>query len=75
MAEEQHGKIRLILNMLCPKGSSYNDNVDKFALRTVKISSARQFGQSVPCTGPNALMSKMDMKDAYKQVPVKIWDL
>ena len=39
------------------------------------MSSPKQFGQSVLKAGTGALMSKMDMKDAYKNVPAKVKDL
>ena len=74
MAIEQKDKVRPVLNMSCPEGNSYNDNVDEQAVPKVKMSSARQFGQAVLRAGEGALMSKLDMKDAYKNVPAKVED-
>ena len=71
MAIEQKGKIRPILNMSYPEGESFNDNVDTEGVQTVRMSSARQFGQAILKAGKGSLMSKMDMKDAYKHVPAK----
>jgi len=75
MAIEQHGKVRLILNMSYPKGDSFNDNVDKIQTARVSMSSPKQFGQSLVKAGKGAVMSKLDLKDAYKQIPAKIEDL
>jgi len=75
MAVEQHGKVRLILNMSYPKGESFNDNVDKEGITRVTMSSPKQFGQSLIKAGKGATMSKLDLKDAYKQVPAKLEDL
>ena len=74
MAVEQKGKIRPILNMSYPEGDSFNDNVDEDAVTKVTMSSAKQFGQSILRAGRGALMSKMDMRDAYKHVPAKVSD-
>jgi hypothetical protein len=75
MAIEQKGKVRPILNLSKPKEFSFNDNVDKDIVPKVRMSSARQFGQSVLAAGEGALMSKMDMRDAYKNIPAKIEEL
>jgi len=75
MAVEQHQKVRLILNMSYPKDTSFNDNVDKASTIKVTMSSAKQFGQSLLRAGKGAIMSKLDQKDAYKQIPAKIKDL
>ena len=74
MAIEQKDQVRPVLNMSYPEGSSFNDNLDVDVLPKVKMSSARQFGQSVLRAGKGALMSKMDMRDAYKHVPAKVED-
>ena len=75
MAIEQKEKVRPVLNMSCPDGNSFNDNVDEHAVpKAVRMSSARQFRQAVLRAGKGALMSKLDMKDAYKNVPAKVED-
>ena len=74
MAIEQKEKVRPVLNMSCPDGNSFNDNVDEQAVPKVRMSSARQFRQAVLRAGKGALMSKLDMKDAYKNVPAKVED-
>ena len=75
MAEVQRGKVRPILNMSYPEGESFNDNIDKEALTKVRMSSAKQFGQTVLRLGGGSVMTKIDMKDAYKNVPSRIEDL
>jgi len=75
MVDVQKGKPRLIVNMSYPKGASFNDNIDKDMVPRLTMSSARQFGQSVLTAGKGALMSKIDMKDAFKLIPAAIKDL
>jgi hypothetical protein len=75
MAEEQKDKVRPILNLSSPKGESFNDNVDEYRVPKTYQSSARLFGQSLLAIGPGALMSKMDMRDAFKLVPARVADL
>ena len=75
MAVEQKGKVRPILNMSYPVGDSFNDNIDQISVPKVRMSSAKQFGQAILQAGKGALMSKMDMRDAYKHVPAKVEDL
>ena len=45
MATEQKDKVRPVLNMSCPDGNSFNDNVDEQAVPKVRMSSARQFDE------------------------------
>ena len=71
MAEEQKDKIRPVINMSGPKGRSFNDNVDKDKLGRSPMSSAKQFGKALIKSGKGSLMSKMDMKDAYKLIPAR----
>jgi hypothetical protein len=75
MAEQQKDKVRPILNLSSPSGESFNDNVDEYKVPKTYQSSARLFGQSLLEVGPGAVMSKMDMRDAFKLVPARIEDL
>jgi hypothetical protein len=75
MAVEQKNKIRIIMNMSAPKGSSYNDAIDEMALEKVSMSSARLFGYSVQDCGTGARMWKFDMVDAYKTIPTPTSEL
>ena len=74
MAEEQKDKVRPVINMSSPKGRSFNDNVDKDLLGRSPMSSAKQFGEALRKSGKGSMMSKMDMKDAYKLIPAKTED-
>ena len=74
MAVEQKDKVRPILNMSYPKVGGFNDNIDEDKVAKVRMSSARQFGQSIRMAGRGARMSKLDMRDAYKHVPAKVED-
>jgi len=75
MAIQQGDKVRLVLNMSYPKENSFNDNVDEDKVGKVAMSSAKQFGQTLLKAGTGASMSKLDLKDAYKQIPAKTEDL
>jgi hypothetical protein len=71
MAEAQKDKVRPILNMSSPKGWSFNCNMDELALPKTYQSSARMFGQTLLNVGEGAIISKMDMRDAFKLIPAK----
>ena len=61
LAVVQPGKVRPVLNVSALEGSSYNSNVDEFATETVKMSSAKLFGQNLIECGKYAVMSKHDL--------------
>lgn len=75
IAIEQSDKIRPVVNMSGPKDCSFNSNVDKAAIPRVRMSSAAQFGQTLLKAGKGAVISKLDMKDAFKLVPARTEDL
>jgi hypothetical protein len=75
MAIQQSGKVRPVLNLSAPEGLSFNDYVDEIQLEKVHMTSAKQFTISLIEAGHNAIFSKYDLVDAYKNVPVKIFDL
>jgi hypothetical protein len=74
MAIDQKEKVRLVLDMSRPKDRSFNANISKRHVGKVNMSTAQQFSYTVLEAGPGALMSKQDMKDAYKLVPAKLQD-
>ena len=71
----QHNKVRPVLNVSAPVGSSFNDKVSKTGPERLTMSSAKKFGQSLLKAGVNAIMSKFDMRNAYKIVPCNMADL
>lgn len=75
IAIEQKNKVRLVMNLSGPKDFSFNDAVPEVALEKVFMSSAKHFGYSVLDCGENALMSKFDMENAYKNIPNASKDL
>ncbi len=75
MAVTQKNKIRIIMDLSAPKGSSYNDAINDSDLEKVSMSSARLFGYSVQDCGIGARMWKFDMVDAYKTIPAAQQDL
>lgn len=75
MAVDQGEKVRVVLNVSSPKGLSFNDNVEQESVERVSMSSARNVSFVIHEAGKNAIMSKIDMKDAYKMVPAPIADL
>jgi hypothetical protein len=74
MSVARKSKVRPVVNLSSPKGTSFNDNINKLAVMKVRMSSAAQFGQSVRAIGQGARITKLDMKDAYKLVPAKTAD-
>ena len=75
MIVDNKGKKRPVLNVSAPKGASFNENIDKYKLEKIFMSSAKRFGRSVLRAGKGAVMTKFDMQDAYKCLPCKIEDL
>jgi len=75
MALEQKDKVRIIMNMSSPKGSSFNDAINDLALEKVNMSTARKFGYSVIDCGVGARMWKWDLVDAYKNIPVPLYQV
>ena len=74
MAKEEKEKVRLIMDMSRPEGRSFNDNLTKNLLDKVDMSTAKQFAYCAREAGKGAIMSKLDMKDAYKLIPAKRQD-
>jgi hypothetical protein len=75
MAIDQGDKVRIVLNVSSPKGLSFNDNIDQSTVERVNMTSARNVAYLVHDAGRNAVMSKIDKRDAYKLVPAPIADL
>ncbi len=75
MAVPQEGKVRPVLNVSAPLGLSFNDNINRNALEKIKMSSAREFGFLLVKCGKGAVMSKSDLCDAYKLLPVPLSEL
>jgi len=75
LAIEQPGKIRAVMNLSVPEGSSYNDAINDYSLEKVHMATARFFGYSVVDCGENCQMWKGDHVDAYKHIPVAMSDL
>lgn len=71
----QKDKLRLVMDLSRPAGSSYNENIQPNSSRKVSMSSPRQFSYSLLESGAGAIFSKHDWCDAYKNIPVKIEDL
>jgi hypothetical protein len=71
LAIERNNKIRPVINLSYPDGGSFNDNVIKNHLEKVKMSTAKEFSFAVLAAGPEATMSKFDIKDAYKLIPAR----
>jgi hypothetical protein len=75
IAIPQNNKVRPVLDASLPEFCSFNSNIDKCKLEKVEMCSARCFAYSVVEAGKGAWMCKMDMADAYKNVPCPLNDL
>ncbi len=69
LAIPQHDKVRLVLNLSAPPGSSYNDCLDKLSLPRASMSSPRRFSHGLWHAGLNATFIKPDMSAACKNIP------
>jgi hypothetical protein len=68
-------KVRPVLNVSEPSGSSFNDNVDKKRVERVVMDTARSFSYKILRAGKSARLDKTDVKDAFKNVPAKTEEL
>jgi hypothetical protein len=71
MAVEKNGAIRPIIHMSKPEGFSFNDNLEEKKIEKVHMNVARDFGYLLKETGRDAVMSKYDLKDAFKLIPAR----
>ena len=65
----QPGKWRLILDLSSPRGSSVNDGVDK-RLCSMHYTTFEDALRAIRSAGPGALLAKIDVKEAYRNIPV-----
>ena len=65
----QPGKWRLILDLSSPKGNSVNDGVPK-ELCSMHYATIDEAVEAVVDLGPGALLAKIDVKEAYRNIPV-----
>jgi hypothetical protein len=71
----QKDKVRPVMNLSAPEGKSYNDNIIEYSSRKVTMATAKKFAYTLRRSGKGSKMSKYDMKDAYKNIPIKSSDL
>jgi hypothetical protein len=69
MAIPQGSKVRPVLNGSLPEFKSLNSNVNPLKVEKVKMCSARCFSYSVIDAGDSSYIAKMDMLNAYKNIP------
>jgi hypothetical protein len=69
IAVPQSDKIRPVLDLSSPSGSSYNDALCKTVLRKAVMSSAKLFSRALWTAGRHSYFSKFDMHSAYKNIP------
>ena len=69
MAATQKNKVRPILNLSAPEGTSFNDALNEKRIAKITMNSSKKFSQSLRQAGKNALFSKQDIIDAYKLIP------
>ena len=63
------GKWRLITDLSFPEGSSVNDGIDP-ALCSLQYTSVEKVAAAARRLGPGALLAKVDIKSAYRLIPV-----
>ena len=74
LAIPQHSKVRPVLGAPS-RPPPLNSNVKEELVEKVEMCSAHCFSYSVVGAGGGAFMAKMDMEEAYKNVPCKIEEL
>ncbi len=67
------GKFRLITDLSYPHGASVNDGIDP-ALTLRSYTSVDSVAQRVQWLGKGSLLAKMDIKSAYRLIPVHLQD-
>ena len=65
----QPGKFRLIIDLSSPPGHSVNDGVDP-SLSSLSYATVGHAVALCRSFGPGALMAKLDLKSAYRMVPI-----
>jgi hypothetical protein len=75
LAIHQGEKVRTVIDLSAPAGHSFNDNVCTVKLEKVYMSSVKQFAKTLSISGKNSLISKLDLVDAYKNVPCQLSEL
>ena len=67
------GKYRMIMHLSAPRGQSVNDAIskDQFSLRYSSLDDAVTLLHQA---GPGALMAKIDLKSAFRMIPVRRQD-
>ena len=65
----QPGKYRLIVDLSSPRGKSVNDGIAE-DLCTVQYANVDDAIRLLNCLGKGSLMAKLDLKSAYRMVPV-----
>lgn len=63
------GKWRLIVDMSAPEGASVNDGVSK-SLSSLSYVGVQDAIDGIQQLGPGALLAKIDIKSAYRHVPI-----
>ena len=69
IAKGSSGKWRLILDLPSPEGASVNDGIDKM-LCSLSYATVDEAASQVVRLGRGALMAKVDIKTAYRLVPI-----
>ena len=63
------GKWRLIVDLSSPEGTSVNDGVDK-EMSSLSYTSVDAIASKVAALGQGAMLAKMDIKEAYRIIPI-----
>ena len=67
--DHQPGKFRLIIDLSAPVGGSVNEEIDS-NLTSLTYPRVEDAVRLIKSAGPGALMAKLDLKAAYRHVPV-----
>ena len=65
----QPGRWRIIVDLSCPPGSSVNDGIDP-SLSSIRYALGDDAVEIIRSLGQGTLLTKFDLKDAYRIIPV-----
>ena len=68
---ERNNKLRPILDLSSPDGSSFNDSINKLRVPPIEMASPRAITDSLFEWGGEAHLSKLDHKSAFKLIPAR----
>lgn len=71
--KNKHSKWRLIVDLSSPDGASINEGIDK-KMSSLSYTLVDAIASKVAALGWGAMLAKMDIKEAYRIIPIHLED-